>query len=68
VAGFRSTRSESEYATVFHPDTMNKFEADHRAAGWIFLPPRIEAGVSFAGAGGANAFGFHLAWQPASVP
>ncbi len=63
------------YATYFSTlSTLNKFESVRTAGGRLgfFLPgPRIEAGFSFQKElqeERPNAFGFHFAWQPTTLP
>jgi hypothetical protein len=70
-----NTRINLNYAAYFSVlDTNSVFEADRTAGGRVgfFLPgPRIEAGVSWQKLlqeDRSNAFGFHFAWQPTSLP
>lgn len=68
-------KANLNYAAYFSTlTTMNKFESDRTAGGRVglFLPgPRIEAGFSWQKKlqeERSNAFGFHFAWQPTSLP
>jgi hypothetical protein len=70
-----SPKANLNYAAFFSTNsTVNKFEADRAVGGRIgfFFPQRrIEVGASWKKElqeERSNAFGFHFAWQPMSIP
>jgi len=74
--GFQvSPKADLNYATYFSTlSTVNKFQSDRLIGGrmGVFFPgPRVEVGASWQKElqeERPNAFGFHFAWQPTSLP